>query len=59
MGKWIPCGEQFIVGDVIRWTEAMWLELKKKKKGKKRAIARGEQVPELKNARLSRGAREN
>jgi hypothetical protein len=34
--KWIPCGEKFIVGDVIRWTEAIWLELKKKKKGKKK-----------------------
>lgn len=34
--KWIPCGETFIVGDVIRWTEAIWLELKKKKKGKKK-----------------------
>jgi len=32
--KWIPCGEKFIVGDVIRWTEAIWLELKKKKKKK-------------------------
>ena len=34
MGEWIPCGEQFIVGDVIRWTEPIWLELKKKKKSK-------------------------
>ena len=36
MEKWIPCGEKFIVGDVVRWTEAIWLELKKKKKGKKK-----------------------
>ena len=35
MGKWIPCGEKFIVGDVIRWTEPMWLEPKKKRKTKK------------------------
>jgi hypothetical protein len=34
--KWIPCGEKFIVGDVIRWIEPIWQELKKKKKGKKK-----------------------
>lgn len=34
MDKWIPCGEKFIVGDVIRWNEPIWLELKKKKKKK-------------------------
>ena len=34
--KWIPCGEKFIVGDVIRWIEPIWLELKKKKKGTKK-----------------------
>ncbi len=36
MQKWIPCGEKFIVGDVIRWIEPIWLELKKKKKGTKK-----------------------
>jgi len=35
MGKWVPCGERFIVGDVIRWTEPVWVEGGKKKKGKK------------------------
>jgi hypothetical protein len=32
MGKWVSCGESFIVGDVIRWTEPIWLEAKRKKK---------------------------
>ncbi len=37
VGQWIPCGEKFIVGNVVRWTEPIWLELKKKKKkGKKK-----------------------
>ena len=36
--KWIPCGEKFIVGDVIRWIEPIWLELKKKKKGGKKKV---------------------
>lgn len=26
MSKWIPCGEHFIVGDVIRWREIVWKE---------------------------------
>jgi len=42
MGKWIPCGERFIVGDVIRWTEPIWLESAKKKKGKKAVRKIGE-----------------
>ena len=42
MEKWIPCGEKFIVGDVVRWTEAIWLDLKKKKKkGKKKVVKLG------------------
>lgn len=24
MPRWIPCGENFIVGDVVRWKEAIW-----------------------------------
>ena len=42
MEKWIPCGEKFIVGDVVRWTEAIWLDLKKKKKkkGKKTGVVK-------------------
>ena len=36
--KWIPCGEKFIVGDVIRWIEPIWLELKKKRKGGKKKV---------------------
>ena len=42
MGKWVPCGESFIVGDVIRWTEPIWLESAKKKKGKKAVRKIGE-----------------
>lgn len=42
MPKWIPCGDKFIVGDVVRWTETIWLELRKKKKGKKRLEKLGE-----------------
>jgi len=32
MPKWIPCGEKFIVGDVVRWKEAVWVEKGKRKK---------------------------
>ena len=32
MPKWIPCGEKFIVGDVVRWKEAVWIEKGKRKK---------------------------
>jgi hypothetical protein len=32
MDKWIPCGEKFIVGDVVRWTEPVWIERGKQKK---------------------------
>ena len=32
MGEWIPCGEKFIVGDVVRWSEAIWLEKGRRKK---------------------------
>ena len=42
MGKWVPCGESFVVGDVIRWTEPMWLESGKRKKGKKAVRKIGE-----------------
>ena len=41
MPKWIECGEDFITGDVVRWTEAVWLEPKRKTK-KKRAEKIGE-----------------
>jgi hypothetical protein len=35
MPNWIKCGEDFIAGDVVRWTEAVWLEPKRKTKKKK------------------------
>ena len=35
MPNWIKCGEDFITGDVVRWTEAVWLEPKRKSKKKK------------------------
>jgi hypothetical protein len=37
MARWIPCGEDFITGDVIRWVEAVW-------KPKKRQTDRGEKL---------------
>jgi len=24
MPKWIPCGESFVTGDVVRWKEPVW-----------------------------------
>jgi hypothetical protein len=33
--KWIHCGEDFIVGDVLRWAEGVWLERKRKTKRKR------------------------
>ena len=35
MPNWIKCGEDFIIGDVVRWTEAIWPERKGKSKKKK------------------------
>jgi len=35
MPNWIKCGEDFITGDVVRWTEAVGLEPKRKTKKKK------------------------
>jgi hypothetical protein len=32
MPKWIPCGEKFIIGDVVRWKEAVRVEKGKRKK---------------------------
>jgi hypothetical protein len=39
MTRWIPCGEGFIVGDVVRWKEPVWAE---KGKRKKRLVKVGE-----------------
>lgn len=35
MPKWIECGDHLITGDVVRWTEAIWPERKRKSKKKK------------------------
>src|SRR5689334_22330194 len=35
MPNWIKCGEDFITGDVLRWTEAIWPERKPRSKKKK------------------------
>src|SRR5690348_6321844 len=35
MPNWIKCGENFITGDVVRWTEAIWPERKPRSKKKK------------------------
>src|SRR5437899_3052723 len=32
MTRWMPCGEAFIIGDVVRWTEPVWVEKGKRKK---------------------------
>ena len=32
---WLKCGTQFITGDVLRWTEAVWLEPKRKTRKRK------------------------
>ena len=32
MARWIACGAVFIIGDVIRWTEPVWIEKGKRKK---------------------------
>lgn len=37
MSRWLPCGEAFIVGDIIRWREAVWKE-KRSARGKSRVI---------------------
>jgi hypothetical protein len=38
---WIKCGADFISPDVLRWTEAVWLEPKRKTK-KRKATKAGE-----------------
>jgi hypothetical protein len=32
MPKWMPCKEKFIIGDVVWWKEAVWVEKGKRKK---------------------------
>ena len=32
---WIECGSAFTVGDVVRWTEAIWMEQKRRSRKKK------------------------
>lgn len=41
MAKWIPCGPEFIEGDVIRWREAVW---KPKARKTSRSVKTGERV---------------
>lgn len=31
MARWIVCGAEFIEADIIRWTEGVWIERRKKK----------------------------
>jgi hypothetical protein len=35
MEKWIPCGDKFITGDVIRWVEPVWKPKQKTERGEK------------------------
>jgi hypothetical protein len=37
MAKWIPCGTEFVTGDVLRWGEAVW-------KPKKRQTDKGVRI---------------
>ncbi len=39
--KWIKCGADYIAGDVLGWTEAVWLEPKRKTR-KRKATKAGE-----------------
>jgi len=32
MPEWILCGEKFIIGDGVRWKEAVWIEKRRRKK---------------------------
>jgi hypothetical protein len=36
MGKWIPCGDRVVVGDVLQWAEKVW---KEKGRGKRKRVA--------------------
>ena len=37
MATWVPCGEEFVTGDVIRWVEPVW-------KPKEKQTDRGEKI---------------
>ncbi|MGH9455455.1 MAG: hypothetical protein ACRD2O_15960 [Terriglobia bacterium] len=41
MTRWTHCGEAFIAGDVVRWTEPVWAEGKWKRRGKKKLVKVG------------------
>lgn len=41
MSKWIPCGEDFEIGDVVRWTEGIWHEHGRRKKNKRKVVKTG------------------
>ena len=49
MARWIVCGESFIIGDVVRWAEPVWM---KKGKRKKKVIKVGTRrvIAEVRNA---------
>ena len=37
--KWEPCGADFDLGDVVRWTEGVWYEGRKRRKRKATRVA--------------------
>jgi hypothetical protein len=53
MARWTPCGQAFIVSDVVRWVEVVWIEKGKRKKKPVKAGVR-EMTAEIKKD-LGRG----
>jgi hypothetical protein len=60
MSEWIACGDKLVVSDVLRWTEAIWPERKRRSKkqkvlpyGKRRVTAQVLEVDSRGYVRLS------
>ena len=55
--EWLECGKKLVVGDVIRWTEAIWPERKSRRKqkprGKRRVTAQVLEIDSRDYVRLS------
>jgi hypothetical protein len=39
---WVACGNDFQIGDVLRWTERVWYKSKRRRKAKPMAVAQQE-----------------
>jgi len=44
---WITCGDDFQIGDVIRWTERVWYKSPRRRKAKLTAVAQQEVTAQL------------